>query len=1010
MRGRDNSLWHPPGQGSSVPNRATIRDLGNLGGFRLFKRAFSLYRNGLGATTCCQAATGNRKRQALQRPSGQLSSSTLVGASFDAGASGNCVPTPEHGNENDREHQAQPSYFDIMAFLPSGILPKNILTLLKRSGNQIQVSAAVVEAARGDHRATLDRLKTRESGLTTAEVEERLEEHGPNVVAQEQQHGRLLLLLRACKNPLVILLLCLAAVSFYTDDPGSGTVMLVMVFLGVVLRFVQEARADDAAAKLKAMISVTATVVRDGTAKEVPLAQLVPGNIVKLAAGDMIPADLRLLTCKDLFVIQSSLTGESFPVEKFDSVETDSKKPAQELHNVCFLGTSVESGTALGVIVETGFRTYLGSMAKSIVEQHEETSFDKGVRKFTWLMMYFMAIMVPLVFVINGFTKHDWTEAFFFALAVAVGLTPEMLPMIVSVCLSRGAIGMSKKKVIVKRLNSIQNLGAMDILCTDKTGTLTMDRVILERHCDVVRQDDDGVLAYAYLNSHFQTGLKNVLDRAILDHGEIRESFSIDKFQKADEIPFDFSRKIMSVAVETPEGKHELICKGAPESIFDRCSRFELDGQIYPIEQLLINELKEEYDELSSEGFRVLAIAYKEVDRRPAYSKEDEKDLILKGYVAFLDPPKDTAVPAIAALQSHGVTVKILTGDNELVSRKICREVGLSTEHVLLGSQVEAMSDADLAEAAERTTLFVRMSPADKQRVIHALKSRNHVVGFLGDGINDSPAPAAADVGVSVDTATDIAHEAADVILLEKSLMVLEEGVLEGRKVFANILKYIRMGASSNFGNMFSVLGASIFVPFLPMMAMQILTNNLLYDFSQVPIPTNEVDPEQIAKPRPWHIGEIAKYILFIGPCSSIFDYTTYLTMLFIFGCWNTKMFPPLHLAERFRDVVDVNFTYAAQLFQTGWFVESLLTQTLIIHVIRTNRIPFLQSRASWPLIFTTVGIMAFGLWLPSSPIGHLLGFVPLPPLYFALLALTLLCYVLLTQGVKTWLLRKGWI
>ena len=873
-----------------------------------------------------------------------------------------------------------------MAFLPSGILPKNILTLLKRPGTPIQVSSALVEAAGSDFRDLLVRLETRENGLSEGEAERRLDEYGPNAVAQERRHGRFMLLLRACMNPLVILLLCLAALSFSSGDPRAGAVMLSMVVLGVVLRFVQEARADGAAAKLKAMISVTATAIREGSPREVPLAQLVPGDIVKLAAGDMIPADLRIIACKDLFIIQSSLTGESFPVEKFDGVETDLRKPAHELRNVCFLGTSVESGTALGAIVETGSRTLLGGMAQSIVQQREQTSFDKGVAKFTWLMIYFMIVMVPLVFLINGLTKRNWTEAFFFALAVAVGMTPEMLPMIVTVCLSRGAIAMSQKKVIVKRLDSIQNLGAMDVLCTDKTGTLTMDRVILERHCDVVRQNDDGVLAYAYLNSHFQTGLKNVLDRAILDHREIHESFAIDKFRKADEIPFDFSRKIMSVAVETPEGRHELICKGAPEAVYDRCNRFELDGQIYPIEQLLINELKEEFDELSSEGFRVLAIAYKDLERRPAYSKEDEKDLILKGYVAFLDPPKDTAVPAISALQTHGVTVKILTGDNELISRKICHEVGLSTEHVLLGSQVEAMSDAALAEAAERTTLFARMSPADKQRVIHALRSK-HVVGYLGDGINDSPALRAADVGVSVDTATDIAREAADVILLEKSLMVLEEGVLEGRKVFANILKYIRMGASSNFGNMFSVVGASAFLPFLPMAPIQILTNNLLYDFSQVPIPADDVDPEQIAKPRPWQMGEIAKYILFIGPCSSIFDYTTFLMMLYLFGCWTNE-----------------------SLFQTGWFVESLLTQTLIIHVIRTNRIPFLQSRASWPLTFTTAAIMAFGLWLPSSPIAPWLGFTSLPHLYFALLALTLFCYVLLTQGIKTWLIRKGWI
>jgi Mg2+-importing ATPase len=646
------------------------------------------------------------------------------------------------------------------------------------------------------------------------------------------------------------------------------------------------------------------------------------------------------------------------------------------------------------VIVETGLRTYLGSMAKAIVGQHVQTSFDRGVTRFTWLMIRFMMVMVPLVFVINGLTKQDWGEAFFFALAVAVGMTPEMLPMIVTVCLSRGAIAMSRKKVIVKRLNSIQNLGAMDVLCTDKTGTLTIDRVILERHCDVVRHDDDEVLTFAYLNSHFQTGLKNVLDRAILDHREILEQTAVATFQKVDEIPFDFSRRIMSVVVQTPEGDHRLISKGAPEAVFGRCSRFELDGQVYPIEPLLIKELEEEHDELSAEGFRVLAIAYKDYpdgQRRAAYCKDDERDLILKGYVAFLDPPKDTARPAITALKTHGVAVKLLTGDNELVSRKICHEVGLSTDRVLLGNQVDSMTDAQLAEAAEQTTLFARLSPAHKQRVIRALQSKGHVVGFLGDGINDSPALRVADVGISVDTATDIAREAADVILVEKSLMVLEEGVLEGRKVFANILKYIRMGASSNFGNMFSVLGASAFLPYLPMAPMQILTNNLLYDFSQVPIPGDNVDPEQVARPRPWHMGEIARYILCIGPCSSLFDYTTYLMMLFVFNCW-----APTAANE--------------SLFRTGWFVESLLTQTLIIHIIRTNRIPFLQSRASWPLVFTTVLIMGIGMWLPSSPIAGALEFVPLPPLYWPLLAITLFCYVLLTQGVKAWMIRRGWI
>jgi Mg2+-importing ATPase len=874
--------------------------------------------------------------------------------------------------------------------LPTTILPRNVLTALKRLPSQIQVSPLLLEVAQGDPTAVFARLQSRESGLSEEEAAERLEQYGPNVVTKEQRHGRLKLLYHACRNPLVILLLLLATASLATGDARAAIVMLVMVILGVALRFVQESRADDAAAKLKAMISVTATVVRDGQTRELPLGQLVPGDVVRLSAGDMIPADLRIISCKDLFVIQSSLTGESLPVEKFDAKEENRSKSPLELKNTCYLGTSVESGAATGVIVETGFKTYLGSMAQSIVGQQVETSFDKGVARFTWLMIQFMMVMVPLVFLINGLTKHNWGEAFFFALAVAVGLTPEMLPMIVTVCLSRGAISMSRKKVIVKRLNSIQNLGAMDVLCTDKTGTLTLDRVILERYCDVVRNEDESVLMLAYLNSYFQTGLKNVLDRAVLQHSEIDKGLRVAESKKFDEIPFDFSRKVMSVVVETPECIQRLICKGAPEAVFTRCSRFELEGKVYPTDPLLIKDLQEECDELSGDGFRVLAVAYKDnQQRQAAYSRDDEKDLILKGYVAFLDPPKETAAPAVLALQNHGVTVKILTGDNDLVSRKICHEVGLSTEPMLLGRDVEAMSDAQLADAAEKTTLFARLSPADKQRIIRALQSKKHVVGFVGDGINDSPALRAADVGISVDTAVDIAKEAADIILLEKSLMVLEEGVLEGRKVFANILKYVRMGASSNFGNMFSVLGASAFVPYLPMAPIQILTNNLLYDFSQVPIPADNVDPEQIAKPRPWHMGEIARFILFVGPCSSIFDYTTYLMMLYIFGCWPVAK---------------------ESLFQTGWFVESMVTQTLIIHIIRTNRIPFLQSMASWPVIATSTAIIAIGMWLPSSPVGEYLGFTPLPGLYWPLLALTLFCYVLLTQVVKMWLIHRKWI
>lgn len=866
---------------------------------------------------------------------------------------------------------------------------KNTSTVPRKSSGRIRASPVLTEVARLAPADVFLRLGTKDNGLAEQEANQRLRKHGPNVIVQEQRLGRNRLLLRACINPLVLLLLLLATISATTGDARSAAVMLIMVVLGVALRFVQESRADNAAAKLKEMIRVTATVVRDGVPREEPLAQLVPGDIVQLSAGDMVPADLRIISCKDLFVIQSSLTGESFPIEKYAKQEEALARPPLELKNVCYLGTSVESGTATAVVVETGARTYLGGMAGAVAGQQVQTSFDKGVTRFTWLMIRFMVVMVPLVFLINGLTKHNWTDAFFFALAVAVGLTPEMLPMIVTVCLARGAMAMSRKQTIVKRLNSIQNFGAMDVLCTDKTGTLTLDRVILERWCDVVRKEDEDVLVLAYLNSHFQTGLKNVLDRAILQHREIYEQSLVAKYKKVDEIPFDFSRKVMSVVVQTPEGGHRLVCKGAPEAVFQRCNRFELEGKVYPVDPLVIRDLKEECDDLSADGFRVLALAYRDTDRRPAYSKDDERDLVLRGYVAFLDPPKETAASAISALKAHGVAVKVLTGDNELVSRKICREVGLPVEQVLVGSQLETMSDAELAETAEATTLFARLSPADKQRIIQVLQGKGHVVGFLGDGTNDSPALREADVGISVDSGVDIAKEAADIILLEKSLMVLGEGVLEGRKVFANILKYVRMGASSNFGNMFSVLGASAFVPYLPMTPIQILTNNLLYDFSQVPIPADEVDPEQVAKPRPWHMGEISRFILFIGPCSSAFDYTTYLMMLYLFHGWDPAN---------------------AALFQTGWFVESLLTQTLIIHVIRTNRIPFLQSRASWSLMVMSAAIMAVGVWLPSSPAGRWLGFTPLPTLYWPLLALTLFGYVLLTQGVKTWLIRKAWI
>jgi len=853
----------------------------------------------------------------------------------------------------------------------------------------IQVSPAILDAARKDGEELLRDLRTGPNGLTQAEAEERAETAGPNVVAQEKPQGWPIRLLKIMRNPLVILLGTLSAISFATGDPRAGIVMAAMVALSVSLRFLQEARADAAAEKLKAMIHVTATVVRDGKASEIPLRDLVPGDIIQLSAGDMIPGDVRVLTSKDTFVSQGSLTGESLPVEKFHDPETKAVVSPIELKNICFMGTSVQSGTATAVVVTTGSQTYFGSMAKSITGERVLTSFDEGLNRFTWLMIKLMAVMVPLVFLINGFTKHDWKGAFFFALAVAVGLTPEMLPMIVSVCLSKGALAMSRRKVIVKRINSIQNFGGMDVLCTDKTGTLTEDRVVLMRHCDVTGRESQDVLLDGYLISYFQTGLRNLLDHAILDCPDFKAREVLEKYKKLDEIPFDFTRRMMSVLVEDPEGKAILLTKGAPEEVFAHSSQFEQDGKLSPMDPQRIEELKEEYESLSNDGFRVLAVATKEISGKQICAKEDERDLTLRGYVAFLDPPKSTAARALAALHQHGVAVKILTGDNQLISRKVCKDVGLVADPMLLGGDVEKMSDPELAEVVGKTTLFARLSPSHKERVIRALRTKGHVVGFMGDGINDAPGLRAADVGISVDTATDIAKESADLILLEKDLMVLEGGVTEGRKVFANILKYIRMGASSNFGNMFSVLGASAFLPFLPMAPIQVLTNNLLYDFSQVPIPTDAVDEEQVARPRPWNIAEITRFILFIGPISSIFDYTTFFVMLYVFHCWDPAR---------------------ASVFQTGWFVESLMTQTLIIHVIRTNKIPFIQSRASLSLTLTTLCIMAFGVWLPYSPVASSLGFSKLPSLYWPILLLTLFAYVGLTQLIKVWLLRMKWI
>ncbi|HYQ30009.1 MAG TPA: magnesium-translocating P-type ATPase, partial [Polyangiaceae bacterium] len=684
-----------------------------------------------------------------------------------------------------------------MPRLQAGVLPK---TLLAKSHEKrsLRVSQTLLESAALDVRSAYAHSKTRAEGLTSEEAAARLREHGQNVLAKDRRPGLLTLLWRAVRNPLVVLLAVLATVSFATGDSRAAIMMLLMIALSVGLKLIQEAKASNAAAKLKAMISVKATVLRDGVPKEVAVSQLVPGDIVQLSAGDMIPGDVRLVVAKDLFVVQGSLTGESVPVEKFVTARDQDTASPLELGNIAFLGTSVGSGAANAIVVATGKETYLGGMAEALQEQAPLTAFDRGISRFTLLMLGFMAAMVPLVFLINGLTKGTWGDAFFFALAVAVGLTPEMLPMIVTICLSKGALAMGKKKVIVKRINAIQNLGAMDVLCVDKTGTLTRDEIILEKHCDVALRESDEVMALAYTNSHFQTCLKSVLDRAILAHEASHEHGRVPELSKVDEIPFDFERRIMSVVVRTAEGGDRLISKGAPEAIFQRCSSFRLDGELLPMDHAHIDELRKEYERLSADGFRVLAIAIKDVPAHgavpahaTAYGKADECELVLMGYVAFLDPPKESAPAAIAALQQHGVSIKVITGDNEIVARKVCKDVGLATDRVLLGAAVDGLTDAELAAVAEHTVLFARVSPAHKQRIIKALQSRGHTVGFMGDGINDAPALHAADVGISVDTAVDIAKEAADMILLEKSLLVLNDGVLEGRKVFSNIVKYV---------------------------------------------------------------------------------------------------------------------------------------------------------------------------------------------------------------------------
>ncbi len=849
-----------------------------------------------------------------------------------------------------------------------------------------QLAQNIIWASENESLDVIKKMQTRPTGLYPAEARSRLRLYGENRPVHLKRKTKIERLVEAYNNPLNLLLTLLAVIAFLTEDPASGTIILFMIVVAVALRFVQEVRSDDAAEKLKAMVRTTATVMRDLKQKEIPLANVVPGDIIILSAGDLVPADARLIESKDLFVNQSALTGESIPAEKHALKVAKEAKSPFELQNMVFMGTNVESGRATAVVMVTGPSTYFGAISERVVSQQGITEFDRGVQGFTTLMIRFMLIMVPLVFLINAISKGSIFEAFLFAISVAVGLTPEMLPMIVTVNLANGAVAMSKKKVIIKKLSSIQNFGAMNVLCTDKTGTLTQGRVILEKHIDIHGHDDEDVLKYAYLNSFYQTGLKNIMDMSVLEHGKKSRIDSITKsYEKVDEVPFDFQRRRMSVVLDEAGKRRVLICKGAVEEIMKVCEKTEADGKAFKPDQAESESLQGLIRSLNEDGFRTIAIAYKETPKaQSVYSVKDEEGLTLLGFVAFLDPPKESARKAIVGLKEQGIEVKVLTGDNELVTNKIARDINLPSKGTVLGSDIEKMDDAALSKAVEGNTIFAKLSPIHKERIIRALQKNKHVVGFMGDGINDAPALKAADVGVSVDSAVDIAKESSDIILLEKSLLVLEDGITEGRKVFGNIVKYARMAASSNFGNMFSVLGASILLPFLPMQPLQILVNNMLYDMSQTAIPTDNVDKSWLSKPRKWDLNEIKNFIIFIGPISSIFDYTTYAVMWFVFGAWANP-----------------------GLFQTGWFVESLLTQSLIIHVIRTNKIPFIESRASTPLLLASLSVSAIGIWLTFSPFASYFGFVQLPIQYWAYLALTLVSYIVLTQLVKTWYVRK---
>lgn len=880
--------------------------------------------------------------------------------------------------------------------------------------DEVKVNSGVnrlIFSSKQDEMGILKKYNTSYSGYEESKVELMREKYGKNEITHQKGDSLLKRLVEAFINPFTIILLALAIISFITDivivgpsekDATSVIIVTSMVLVSGILRFVQETKSNKAAEKLSEMVKTTISVERKGVgAKEIPINEIVVGDIIHLAAGDMIPADVRILKAKDLFVSQSSLTGESEPIEKVDTIIIGDSKNPIELNNLAFMGSNVISGSAIAIVINVGDDTIFGSMAKQLVGKKVTTSFEKGVNSVSWVLIRFMLVMVPFVLFMNGFTKGNWMEAFLFALSVAVGLTPEMLPMIVSANLAKGAVSMSKKKVIVKDLNAIQNLGAMDVLCTDKTGTLTQDEVVLEYSLDIHGKEDNRVLRHAFLNSYHQTGLKNLMDIAIVNHANEKDMIELwHDYKKVDEIPFDFSRRRMSVVVEDKAGKTQLITKGAIEEMLSVCSHVEYKGKIETITEEIKKEILDTVSSYNSQGMRILGIAQKNNPSRVGeLSVKDESDMVLIGYLAFLDPPKESTANAIRALEDFGVNVKILTGDNDAVTFSVCKQVGIKVNNLLLGSDIEEMDDELLSEVVEETNVFAKLSPNQKTRVVSALRNNGHTVGFMGDGINDAAAMTESDVGISVDTAVDIAKESANIILLEKDLMVLEDGVVEGRKIYANIIKYIKMTASSNFGNMFSVLVASIFLPFLPMLPIQLLILNLIYDISCITIPWDNVDEEYLKLPRKWDASSISKFMFWIGPTSSVFDIATYILMYF-FIC-------PLVFGGQYYTLNEVQQLGFMGLFHAGWFVESLWSQTLVIHMIRTPDIPFIQSRASWQLTtLTTLGI-AVGTIIPYTAFGKALDMVAMPAIYFPCLIVIIILYMILATILKKAFIKR---